>query len=243
MTLHGETDLLMCRTFPTLLGGRALTWYTTLPTESIASWDDLAGKFQTHVTTSRSVPKSVHSLEKIRQQSGESLRSFLDRFDKEALQVQGMDPKVQVHILLSGLRQGAFAYKLARHEIIDLEEVKKKAQEFMRIEEYIGSRVDDAHNQENKVSKSKDHVEESRKGHKPSKYVSRPLGCDMSGRQSHNVLQTKYKEERQNNSRHQQLAREATVHCKFHRSKGHSTEECKHLKDEIDELIKGGAHG
>ncbi|XP_061342505.1 uncharacterized protein LOC133288705 [Gastrolobium bilobum] len=155
MTFHGETDLLMCRTFSTLLGGRALTWYTTLPTGSIASWDGLANKFQSHFATSRPVPKSVHSLEKILQQSGESLRSFLDRFDKEALQVQGLDPKVQVHILLSGLRQGAFAYELARHEITDLEEVRKKAQEFMRIEEYKGSRVDDAHNQDKTVSKSK----------------------------------------------------------------------------------------
>ncbi|XP_061371113.1 uncharacterized protein LOC133313723 [Gastrolobium bilobum] len=134
MALHGETDLLMCRTFPTLLGGRALTWYTTLPIGSIASWDDLASKFQSHFTTSRPVPKSVHSLEKIRQQSGESLRSFLDRFDKEALQVQGLDPKVQVHILLSGLRAGPFAYDLARHEITELEEVRKVAQEYMRVE-------------------------------------------------------------------------------------------------------------
>ncbi|XP_061371660.1 uncharacterized protein LOC133314237 [Gastrolobium bilobum] len=185
MTLHGETDLLMCRTFPTLLGGRALTWYTTLPTGSVASWDDLASKFQTHFATSRPVPKSVHSLEKVRQQSGECLRSFLDRFDKEALQVQGLDPKVQVHILLFGLREGAFAYELARHEIVDLEEVKLKAQEFMCIEEYKGSRVDDTHNQQNRDSKNRDHKEEQRKGHKPSKYASSHYGRDTIGRQSH----------------------------------------------------------
>ncbi|XP_061360465.1 uncharacterized protein LOC133304442 [Gastrolobium bilobum] len=160
MTLHGETDLLMCRTFPTFLGGRALTWYTTLPTGSVASWDDLARKFQTHFSTSRPVPKSVHALEKVRQQSGETLRSFLDRFDKEALQVQGLDPKVQLHILLSGLREGAFAYELARHEILDLEEVKCKAQEFMRIKEYKGSRTSDSHRQGNRELKNSDHAEE-----------------------------------------------------------------------------------
>ncbi|XP_061368186.1 uncharacterized protein LOC133311192 [Gastrolobium bilobum] len=239
MTLHGETDLLMCRTFPTLLDGRALTWYTTLPTGSIASWDDLASKFQTHFATIRPVPKSVHSLGKIRQQSGETLRSIFDCFDKEALQVQGLDPKVQVYILLSGLRQRAFAYELARHEITNLEEVKKKTQEFMRIEEYKGSRADDSHNQEKKANK-KDHVDEERKSHKSSKYSRRPLGCDTPRRQSHSVLQTEYKE-RKSNLQHQQPAREIIVYCKFHRSNGHNTEECRSLKDEIDELIKGGA--
>ncbi|XP_061342850.1 uncharacterized protein LOC133289016 [Gastrolobium bilobum] len=214
MTLHGETDLLMCRTFPTLLGRRALTWYTTLPTRSIASWDDLANKFQTHFATGLPVPKSVHSLEKIRQQSGESLRSFLDLFDKDALQVQGLDLKMQI---------------------------KKKAQEFMRIEEYKGSRADDSHNQKKKASKSKDQVDEDRKIHKSSRYISRPLGRGPSGRQSHNVLQTEYKEERKTNSQRQEPTRETVVYCKFHRSNDHSTEECRSLKEDIDELIKGGA--
>ncbi|XP_061375204.1 uncharacterized protein LOC133317359 [Gastrolobium bilobum] len=241
MTLHGETDLLMCRTFPTLLGGRALTWYTTLPTGSIASWDELASKFQSHFATSRPVPKSVHSLEKIRQQPGESLRSFLDRFDKEALQVQGLDPKVQVHILLSGLRQGAFAYELARHEITDLEEVKKVAQEYMRIEEYKGSRVDDAYSQEKAVGKQKNQMEESKKGNKPAKYSNRPSGRDTSGRQTHAVLQTEYKEESKSTQQPQNPPKENIMYCKFHRSNGHNTEQCRHLKDKIDELIKSGA--
>ncbi|XP_061364089.1 uncharacterized protein LOC133307578 [Gastrolobium bilobum] len=234
MTLHGETDLLVCRTFPTLLGGRALTWYTTLPTGSIASWDDLASKFQSHFATSRLVPKSVHSLEKICQQSGESLRSFLDRFDKEALHVQGLDPKVQVHILLSGLRAGSFAYELACHEITELEEVRKVAQEYMRVEEYKGSRADDAYSQEKAANKNKSPAEDSKKGHKSARYTNRPSRSDKTGRQTHSVLQTDYKDDPRGNQRPQQPAREATVYCKFHRSNGHSTEECRHLKDEID---------
>ncbi|XP_061358283.1 uncharacterized protein LOC133302508 [Gastrolobium bilobum] len=240
MTLHGETNLLMCRTFPTLLGGRALTWYTTLPTGSIASWDDLASKFQSHFATSRPVPKSVHALEKVRQHSGETLRTFLDRFDKEALQVQGLDPKVQVHILLSGLRQGEFAYELARHEITDLEEVKKKAQEFMRIEEYKGSRASDSHSQEKAINKGRNHVDESRKGYQASSRSTRPSGRDTSERRSHSVLQTDYKEDPKSSQRSQQPSKEVAPYCKFHRSSGHSTEECRRLKDEIDELIKGG---
>ncbi|XP_061372972.1 uncharacterized protein LOC133315385 [Gastrolobium bilobum] len=203
--------------------------------------DELAIKFQSHFATSRSVPKSVHSLEKIRQQSGESLRSFLDRFDKEALQVQGLDPKVQVHILLSGLRAGPFAYELARHEITELEEVRKVAQEYMRVEEYKGSRADDAYSQEKATSKNKSPAEDSKKGHKSARYTNRPSRRDTTGPQTHSVLQTDYKDDSRGNQRPQQPAREVAVYCKFHRSNDHSTEECMHLKDEIDELIKSGA--
>ncbi|XP_061352888.1 uncharacterized protein LOC133297715 [Gastrolobium bilobum] len=191
---------------------------------------------------SRPVPKFVHSLERIRQQSGESLRSFLDQFDKESLLVQGLDPKVQVHILISGLRQGAFAYELARHEITDLEEEKRKAQEFMRVKEYKGSRAEDNQSRERKTSKSKDQGKDERKGHKPStRYPGRPLRRGNSSCPTHNVMQTEYKSERRTNATRQKTAREPAIYYKFHRSSHHSTEECRSLREEIDELIKGGA--
>ncbi|XP_061341875.1 uncharacterized protein LOC133288184 [Gastrolobium bilobum] len=173
----------------------------------MASWDNLASKFQSHFATSRPVPKSVHALEKVQQLSGETLRSFLDRFDKEAFQVQGLDPKVQ---------------------------------EFMRIEEYKGSRANDSHCQEKAISKGRNHVDESRKGYQASSRSARHSGQDTSERRSHTVLQTDYKKDPKSNQRPQQPSKEVAPYCKFHRSSGHNTEDCRRLKDEIDELIKGG---
>ncbi|XP_061346442.1 uncharacterized protein LOC133292080 [Gastrolobium bilobum] len=111
----------------------------------------------------------------------------------------------------------------------------------MRIEEYKGSRVDDAHSQEKAVSKQKNQMKESKKGNKPAKYSNRPSGRDTSGRQTHAVLQTEYKEESKSTQQPQNPPKENIMYCKFHRSNGHNTEQCRHLKDEIDELIKGGA--
>ncbi|PNX64686.1 hypothetical protein L195_g062238, partial [Trifolium pratense] len=56
-----------CRLFPTTLRNGAMTWYQSLPPQSIHSWRDLTDQFCRHFTASRKHPKTVLALEAIYQ--------------------------------------------------------------------------------------------------------------------------------------------------------------------------------
>ncbi|CAJ2628951.1 unnamed protein product [Trifolium pratense] len=75
-----------CRIFPTTLRKGAMAWYHSLPPRSIVSWMDLSDQFRRHFTASRKQPKTEAVLDAIFQGDNESLRSFIERFNKEAVQ-------------------------------------------------------------------------------------------------------------------------------------------------------------
>ncbi|CAJ2643857.1 unnamed protein product [Trifolium pratense] len=75
-----------CRIFPTTLRKGAMAWYHSLPPRSIVSWMDLSDQFRRHFTASRKQPKTEAVLDAIFQAENESLRSFIERFNKEAVQ-------------------------------------------------------------------------------------------------------------------------------------------------------------
>ncbi|CAJ2656001.1 unnamed protein product [Trifolium pratense] len=81
-----------CRLFPTTLRKGAMAWYQSLPPQSIHSWKDLTEQFCRHFTASRKHPKTVHALEAIYQAEDETLRNFVERFNKEAVQ-RNNDPR------------------------------------------------------------------------------------------------------------------------------------------------------
>ncbi|MCI36923.1 hypothetical protein A2U01_0058147, partial [Trifolium medium] len=75
-----------CRLFSTTLTKRTLDWYKALPPGSIHSWTQLSKQFREYFTASKKPPKTVATLETIVQGDNESLRAYLERFNKEAVQ-------------------------------------------------------------------------------------------------------------------------------------------------------------
>ncbi|MCI69335.1 hypothetical protein A2U01_0090597, partial [Trifolium medium] len=63
-----------------------MAWYKSLPAKSITSWRDLGEQFTRHFTASRWQPKTEATLEAILQGKDKSLRTYIERFNKEAVQ-------------------------------------------------------------------------------------------------------------------------------------------------------------
>jgi len=70
-----------------VLKGAALSWFTKLSPKSIDSFVTLVAKFETQFATSRPHHLTSIALVGIRQEKGESLRTFVDRFSKVAMSI------------------------------------------------------------------------------------------------------------------------------------------------------------
>ncbi|CAJ2667015.1 unnamed protein product [Trifolium pratense] len=88
-----------CRIFPTTLRKGAMAWYHSLAPRSVISWMDLTDQFCRHFTASRKQPKTEAVLDAIFQADNESLRSFIERFNREAVQMKYYTHKGQVATL------------------------------------------------------------------------------------------------------------------------------------------------
>ncbi|CAJ2656849.1 unnamed protein product [Trifolium pratense] len=84
-----------CRIFPTTLRKGAMAWYHSLAPRSVISWMDLTDQFCRHFTASRKQPKTEAVLDAIFQADNESLRSFIERFNKEAVQENKDEKKLR----------------------------------------------------------------------------------------------------------------------------------------------------
>jgi len=79
---YTTSKAIWCKVFPISLKEEALNWFTQLPPNSMDSFKALATKFSTQYDTSRPHNKSFLALFNVRQEKGEPLRTFMERFSK-----------------------------------------------------------------------------------------------------------------------------------------------------------------
>jgi hypothetical protein len=91
LNFRKTSGAIRCRLFPTTLRKGALTWYTSLAPQSVFSCQDLTDQFRKNFTVSRKQPKMVATLEAIFQGPKEPLCAYIERFNKEAVQVETTD--------------------------------------------------------------------------------------------------------------------------------------------------------
>ncbi|CAJ2662240.1 unnamed protein product [Trifolium pratense] len=124
-----------CRIFPTTLRKGAMAWYHSLAPRSITSWMDLSDQFRRHFTASRKQPKTEAVLDAIFQADNESLRSFIERFNKEAVQVETTDD-MKKYLLQRGLRPNSdFAKAVGIEKPRTFSDLLLKSQPYIQYEE------------------------------------------------------------------------------------------------------------
>jgi len=137
MHLQGVPDEIMCRAFPTTLKGPARVWFSKIPQSTVTSFEELSKLFVNNFIGGQRHKRSLSSLLTIEQGENESLRSFITRFNREALAVDEMDDKLLLAAFHNGVHSDLFIHKLYEQEPQTMVELVHSAQNFMNAEDAI----------------------------------------------------------------------------------------------------------
>ncbi|XP_075667606.1 uncharacterized protein LOC142637204 [Castanea sativa] len=116
MHLQGVPDAIMCRALPTTLKGPARIWFGRLTLNSISTFKELSAQFASHFIGGHRYKKTTACLMNIKQRENETLRTYIARFNKEALSIDEVDDKILVAAFTNGLQKGKFLFSLYKND-------------------------------------------------------------------------------------------------------------------------------
>ena len=112
MMLHNVNDAIMCRVFPTTLTNTAQRWFHRLPKNSISTFEELIKQFRTRFITNIPPKKSINDLRLCKQEENETLRSYLDRFNKTVMQIEQLSNESSIDALKYGTKMRTLRDKI-----------------------------------------------------------------------------------------------------------------------------------
>ena len=127
----------MCRAFPTTFKGPVRVWFTKIPPNTISSFEELSKLFVNNFIGGQRHKHSSSNLLTIEQGENKSLRSFITRFNREALIVDEVDDKLLLVAFYNGINSDLFIHKLYKKEPQTMAELVHSAQNFMNVEDAI----------------------------------------------------------------------------------------------------------
>jgi hypothetical protein len=117
ITAAGGNTVVMATYFHVALSGPVRTWLMNLSPGSIYSWEELCAWFVANFASAYQQHGVEAHLHAVRQEPGETLRTFISRFTK----VQGTIPRISDASIITAFRQGVrdekMLEKLATHDV------------------------------------------------------------------------------------------------------------------------------
>jgi len=125
MMFHHVSDPIWCWVFLNSLTGEALEWFSELPPNSIDFFAMLKARFNTQFAPLRSAMLTVDNLVNIRKEHGESLRSYLNRYNRMSVKIKDLSDEITRHHFFYGLQPDIFANKTNRKKPKTMEEIRE----------------------------------------------------------------------------------------------------------------------
>ncbi|GAV89350.1 hypothetical protein CFOL_v3_32767, partial [Cephalotus follicularis] len=198
----------------------------------------------------------------------ESLRDYLTRFNRESLTVKDLEPSFALAALNNGLRSNSsFTFSLLKKLAKDMADLLRRAERYVNVEEEMAARKQKtpwSGHQEEKGGHSRNAPQRKEKRKERSDLSKEDLRHKLFRRESSSrggapilsynhfaplldtrtrilvVEQDKVPIQWPEKMRSPAEKRNIEKYCLYHRDHGHDTEECRQLKNQIEDLIWKG---
>ncbi|KAL5777702.1 hypothetical protein ACOSP7_010628 [Xanthoceras sorbifolium] len=135
MGTQTRDDRLLCQAFPITFRDLAGSWFGQLSPRSIDNFEQFGRAFSRQFMGSVQRKKSLSHLSSVKQGKGEPIRTYLSRFNREAVQVEDFNDAAAINILTNGLQSGAFSFHLRKQRPKTYPEMVEIAADNARAEE------------------------------------------------------------------------------------------------------------
>ncbi|KAD5961337.1 hypothetical protein E3N88_12810 [Mikania micrantha] len=224
-----------CHMFVQTFVGAALIWFDNLPAGSIASFEDLAVKFKLHFSQQRRHTRDKTEVLNLRRGPNETVEEFIVRYNLESLQINGTTEALKVAGFIHGVRDKHLIRKL--HGVNgtpeDMNALMTIAKAYVQQEKSVTASVD----WENRKSEKKTTstlAQPSRK--KEEKQETYPALTKTPGE----IWRTEGLKWEHPRPLRDNPARDKAKYCDYHRVHGHNTDDCWHLKKQIEKFVSNG---
>ncbi|XP_011070887.1 uncharacterized protein LOC105156453 [Sesamum indicum] len=234
------SDAAYCKVFRTTLSKRALAWFNQLPDGNISSLERLVQRFLHHFSMNKNVPKMAASLFTIHQREGKTLRDYIQRFVDAVHEVPHVNHELLASIIQQNLLSGRFKESITGKPPSTMGDLLVRSQKYIRIEEpnaldpsLSGKRKGREEKKELKKKEEFKHVPPAGFAHYTP--FNAPRGEILMVAEQQGLISQWPVKMKDNPKR-----LKSNKYCCFHRDRGRTTEECHHLKNEIEKLIQRG---
>ena len=169
MMLQNVNDAILCRVFPATLTNTAQRWFHRLLKNSISTFEELIEQFRTRFITNISPKKSINDLRLCKQDDNETLRSYLDRFNKIAMQIEHLSNELAIDALKFGTKLRKLRDKITTKKPQTFSEAMAIATKLIDLDE---DRRDMQKKDDERVPKQREERRESRRDYSSKKQRS-----------------------------------------------------------------------
>ena len=137
MELHLVSELAKCKVFTVTLTVGAKKWFKVIPARTISSWQQLSTSFLQHFQTTRKSVVPLAHLENVKQKKGETLKSYINRFNKTSnFMTWSPDVGVLAHLTNRVLLETPFWDELQQKKCQSMDEFYRKARKYLKLEDF-----------------------------------------------------------------------------------------------------------